>query len=64
MNIILLGSSALTVGAIGIPYILFFVPPGSGGGAGGVPAKDALVTKSCIRLTLLRSLLETDRWHR
>lgn len=42
MNIILLGSSALTVGAIGIPYILFFVPPGSGGGGGGVPAKDAL----------------------
>eukprot|EP00534_Pseudo-nitzschia_fraudulenta_P001153 CAMPEP_0201129418 /NCGR_PEP_ID=MMETSP0850-20130426/36898_1 /ASSEMBLY_ACC=CAM_ASM_000622 /TAXON_ID=183588 /ORGANISM="Pseudo-nitzschia fraudulenta, Strain WWA7" /LENGTH=198 /DNA_ID=CAMNT_0047398885 /DNA_START=212 /DNA_END=808 /DNA_ORIENTATION=+ len=42
MNLILLGSSALTVGAIGIPYILFFVPPGSGGGAGGVPAKDAL----------------------
>ena len=42
MNLILLGSSALTVGAIGIPYILFFVPPGSGGGAGGVSAKDAL----------------------
>jgi len=42
MNLILLGSSALTVGAIGIPYILFFVPPGSGGGTGGVPAKDAL----------------------
>jgi cytochrome b6-f complex iron-sulfur subunit len=42
MNLILLGSGALTVGAIGIPYILFFVPPGSGGGGGGVPAKDAL----------------------
>jgi len=42
MNIILLGSSALTVGAMGIPYILFFVPPGSGGGGGGVSAKDAL----------------------
>ena len=42
MNLILLGSGALTVGAIGIPYILFFVPPGAGGGGGGVPAKDAL----------------------
>jgi cytochrome b6-f complex iron-sulfur subunit len=42
MNLILLGSGAVTVGAIGIPYIAFFVPPGSGGGAGGSPAKDAL----------------------
>merc|ERR1719310_2115586 len=42
MNLILLGSGAVTVGAIGIPYILFFVPPGAGGGGGGVPAKDAL----------------------
>ena len=42
MNLIVVGSGALTVGAIGIPYILFFVPPGSGSGAGGVPAKDAL----------------------
>jgi len=42
MNLILLGSGAVTVGAIGVPYILFFVPPGSGGGGGGVPAKDAL----------------------
>ena len=42
MNLIVVGSAALTVGAIGIPYILFFIPPGSGGGTGGVPAKDAL----------------------
>lgn len=42
MNLILVGSAALTVGAIGVPYIAFFVPPGSGGGAGGIPAKDAL----------------------
>lgn len=42
MNLILVGSTAVTVGAIGIPYIAFFVPPGSGGGAGGVSAKDAL----------------------
>ena len=42
MNIILLGSTAVTVGAIGIPYILFFLPPSSGGGGGGVSAKNAL----------------------
>ena len=42
MNLILLGSATVTVGALGIPYILFFVPPGAGGGSGGVPAKDAL----------------------
>lgn len=42
MNLILAGSGALTVGALGIPYILFFIPPGSGGGSGGVSAKDAL----------------------
>ena len=42
MNLIVVGSAALTVGAIGIPYILFFVPPGAGGGSGGTPAKDAL----------------------
>jgi cytochrome b6-f complex iron-sulfur subunit len=42
MNLIVLGSATLSVGAIGIPYIAFFVPPGAGGGSGGVPAKDAL----------------------
>jgi cytochrome b6-f complex iron-sulfur subunit len=42
MNLILVGSAALTVGAIGVPYIAFFVPPGSGAGTGGIPAKDAL----------------------
>ena len=42
MHLILLGSGALTVGAIGVPYIAFFVPPGAGGGSGGVSAKDAL----------------------
>merc|ERR1712115_570483 len=29
-----------TVAGLGIPYILFFYPPGSGGGGGGVSAKD------------------------
>ena len=42
MNLILVGSGALTIGAIGVPYIAFFVPPGSGGGSGGIPAKNAL----------------------
>eukprot|EP00523_Entomoneis_sp_CCMP467_P004144 CAMPEP_0168756728 /NCGR_PEP_ID=MMETSP0724-20121128/20773_1 /TAXON_ID=265536 /ORGANISM="Amphiprora sp., Strain CCMP467" /LENGTH=211 /DNA_ID=CAMNT_0008805461 /DNA_START=25 /DNA_END=660 /DNA_ORIENTATION=+ len=42
MNLIVVGAGAVTVGALGIPYIAFFVPPGSGGGSGGIPAKDAL----------------------
>merc|ERR1711920_262104 len=42
MNLILLGSAGVTVGGLAVPYILFFVPPGAGGGAGGVSAKDAL----------------------
>jgi len=42
MNLIMVGSGLVTVGAFGIPYIAFFVPPGSGGGSGGVSAKDAL----------------------
>mmetsp|Transcript_39506 Transcript_39506/g.92317 ORF Transcript_39506/g.92317 Transcript_39506/m.92317 type:complete len:218 (+) Transcript_39506:129-782(+) len=42
MNLILLGSAGATVGALGIPYILFFLPPGAGGGGGGVSAKNAL----------------------
>lgn len=42
MNLIVLGSTAVTVGAFGIPYVAFFFPPGAGGGAGGVSAKDAL----------------------
>jgi cytochrome b6-f complex iron-sulfur subunit len=42
MNLIVVGSTAVTVGAFGIPYIAFFLPPGAGGGSGGVTAKDAL----------------------
>jgi len=42
MNLILVGSAAVTVGGLAVPYILFFLPPSSGGGAGGVPAKNAL----------------------
>jgi cytochrome b6-f complex iron-sulfur subunit len=42
MNLIVLGSTAVTVGALGIPYLAFFFPPSSGDGATGAPAKDAL----------------------
>ena len=42
MNLIMLGAGLTTVAGFGVPYVAFFVPPGSGGGAGGVPAKDAL----------------------
>ena len=42
MNLILLGSATVTVGAIGVPFVLFFFPPGAGGGSGGVSARDAL----------------------
>lgn len=42
MNLILVGSAAVTVGGLAVPYIAFFVPPGSGGGSGGIAAKNAL----------------------
>jgi len=42
MNLILVGSAAVTIGGLAVPYIAFFVPPSSGSGAGGVPAKNAL----------------------
>jgi cytochrome b6-f complex iron-sulfur subunit len=42
MNLIMVGAGGLTVAGFGIPYILFFFPPGAGGGTGGTPAKDAL----------------------
>jgi cytochrome b6-f complex iron-sulfur subunit len=42
MNMIMIGAGGLTVLGLGVPYIAFFVPPGSVGGTVGVPAKDAL----------------------
>mmetsp|Transcript_21315 Transcript_21315/g.38581 ORF Transcript_21315/g.38581 Transcript_21315/m.38581 type:complete len:218 (-) Transcript_21315:232-885(-) len=42
MNLILVGSAAVTIGGLAVPYVLFFLPPGSGGGDGGISAKDAL----------------------
>lgn len=39
MNLILLFGGALpAVGGLGIPYILFFIPRGGGGGTGGLNA--------------------------
>jgi cytochrome b6-f complex iron-sulfur subunit len=42
MNVIMVGAGLTTVAGFGIPFVLFFFPPGTGGGAGGIPAKDAL----------------------
>jgi cytochrome b6-f complex iron-sulfur subunit len=42
MNLIMVGAGLTSVAGFGIPYILFFFPPGSGGGEGGIAAKDAL----------------------
>lgn len=42
MNLILLGGISLPVGALAVPYALFFVPVSAGGGSGGQAAKDAL----------------------
>ena len=41
MNLILVGSAAVTIGGLAVPYVLFFLPPGSGGDGGGVSAKNA-----------------------
>ena len=42
MNLIMVGAGGVTVLGFGVPFILFFFPPGAGGGEGGIPAKDAL----------------------
>lgn len=42
MNLLMVGAGGLTVVGFGLPFILFFFPPGAGGGSGGTPAKDAL----------------------
>ncbi len=60
MNLILVGSAGLTVAGLGVPYILFFVPPGSGGGAGGSAAKDAL-GNDLFAAPYLESKLANDR---
>jgi len=42
MNAILVGAVGVSALGLAVPYLAFFVPPGSGGGSGGVVAKDAL----------------------
>lgn len=41
MNGILVGAGALPATAMAAAFVGFFVPPSSGGGSGGIPAKDA-----------------------
>lgn len=42
LNVLLAGSAGAVALGAGVPFALFFVPKGSGGGAGGTVAKDAL----------------------
>lgn len=42
MNYLLGGAIGINVLGLAVPYISFFVPAGSGAGAGGLVAKDAL----------------------
>ena len=42
MNLLMVGAGGVTVLGFGLPFVLFFFPPGTGGGTGGIPAKDAL----------------------
>ena len=60
MNLILVGSAGLTVAGLGVPYILFFVPPGAGGAGGGSAAKDAN-GNDLFASTYLESKLANDR---
>jgi len=60
MNLIMFGSLTVTVAGLGVPYILFFIPPGSGGGGGGVPAKNAL-GDDLYATAYLESKLAKDR---
>jgi len=60
MNLILVGSAAVTVGGLGVPFIAFFVPPSAGGGGGGTTAKDAL-GNDIIAKDYLESKLAKDR---
>lgn len=42
MNAILVGAIGVSTLGLAVPYLSFFVPPGSGGGGAGIVAKDAL----------------------
>mmetsp|Transcript_26206 Transcript_26206/g.56779 ORF Transcript_26206/g.56779 Transcript_26206/m.56779 type:complete len:268 (-) Transcript_26206:100-903(-) len=41
MNLILVGSAAVTIGGLAVPYFAFFVPPKIGDSSGSIVAKDA-----------------------
>ena len=57
MNLILVFGGALpAVGGLAIPYLLFFIPRGGGGGAGGLPA----LTKAGDQVTF-KSWLDTHQ---
>jgi cytochrome b6-f complex iron-sulfur subunit len=60
MNLIVVGSAAVTVGAVGVPYLAFFVPPRDVGAGGGIPAKDA-VGNEIYAQTYLKSKPANDR---
>ena len=42
MNLILVGSVAITVGGLAVPYVAFFVPPSATGVSGETTAKDVI----------------------
>lgn len=42
MNMLVLGLATVTVGALAVPYLAFFMPPTAGGAGGAVVAQDQL----------------------
>lgn len=48
MNNILVSAVGVSTLGLAIPYLAFFVPAGSGGGAGGIVARDALGTEVTV----------------
>lgn len=43
MNVIVLGSATVTVGAMAVPYLAFFFPPVPGDSTGAIPAKGSYI---------------------
>jgi cytochrome b6-f complex iron-sulfur subunit len=41
MNLAVVAANGVVIAGLGVPFIAFLVPPGSGGGSGGTTAKDA-----------------------
>jgi cytochrome b6-f complex iron-sulfur subunit len=42
MNVLMVGAGLTVVGEFGVPFALFFFPPGVAGEGGSIPATDAL----------------------